>query len=72
VFVSMLDSFLSDTEVVAQLHATVFSLESSMRAQSDIDNAYAEICMAIQKRNVRQTVSDHEAVVERGIDIEME
>jgi hypothetical protein len=45
----MTDSFLSDTEVVAKLHATVFSLESSMRAQSDIDNAYAEICMAMQK-----------------------
>jgi hypothetical protein len=45
----MTDAFLSDTEVVAQLHATVFSLESSMRAQSDIDNAYAEICMAMQK-----------------------
>ena len=35
------------TEIVAQVHDSVFKLESSMRSQNNIDEAYTELCKVI-------------------------
>ena len=39
--------FMSSTEIVAQMHDSVFKLESSMRSQNNIDEAYTELCKVI-------------------------
>ena len=42
------ESFLADHNIVSSLHNTVFSLESSLRTQNEIDKSYQDLCEQIK------------------------